>query len=482
MKQNDLTDLLIEESQTVYSALEKIDKNGKGLVFAVDSNGKLTGILTDGDVRRKLLKGINLKDPVLMAMNREFIAVHEDDPVEEIWNSFGDKYRFIPLVDKTDKLIDYWAWDFFTRIPIAEPSLNGNEARYIYDCLSTNWISSKGRYIEQFEEAFAIFCGTQYAITVMNGTASLHLALVSLGVGPGDEVIIPSLTFIATANAVSYTGATPVFVDCDRGTWTISPSEVEKAITPHTKGMIPVHLYGQPCHMNALEKIAKRYNLWIVEDAAEALGARYQGKPVGSLGEIGCFSFFGNKIITTGEGGMLVTDDPEIAARARMLRDHGMSRDRKYWHPEIGFNYRMTNLQAALGLAQMERIEDILKQRCRLTKDYQNRLSNAEGLIFQQVINYAESICWMFSVVLDESKCPPDTRDRILQAMEKNHIECRPFFYPIYKMPPYYQKIRDPNTEYLSKNGLNLPSFLNISEQAIDRVCEVLLNVLYEVV
>ncbi len=469
---------LITETESIYQALKKIDQNAEGILFVVDDKRKLKGTLTDGDIRRTILKGVALEDSIHLAMNEQFIYVLNDASFEEIWKQFRGKYNFIPLVDKLGRITDYWAWDVFSRIPIAEPSLNGNEAKYVFDCLATNWISSTGQYISKFEESFAKFCGTKHAITVMNGTVSLHLALEALNVGPGDEIIIPSFTFIATANAVKYTGAKPVFVDCDRGTWTISLSEIKKAITHKTKGIIPVHIYGQPCDMDGLLDIAKKDNLWIIEDTAEALGAYYDKKPVGSFGQFGCFSFFGNKIITTGEGGMLVTNDTNLANKARMLRDHGMDPNKKYWHPEIGFNYRMTNIQAAIGLAQIEKIKTIIKQRARISEAYDKRLSNIPGIILPTKRENVQTVCWMYSILLDENIYPLGTIDKIITYFKQNRIESRPLFYPIYAMPPYQQNIYHKNAEYLSKNGISLPSFSTLNGRTINRVCNVLVKIL----
>ena len=249
------------------------------------------------------------------------------------------------------------------RIMVAEPTLGGNERKYVLDCLDTNWISSNGKYIGMLESAFAEFCGSKHAIACNNGTTSLHLALVAMGLEPGDEVIIPTVTYIATANCVRYCHATPVLVDVEPGTLNVDPAAIEKAITPKTKGIIPVHLYGYPADMDAINAIAQRHGLFVLEDAAEAHGATIGGRRVGSMGTAASFSFFGNKIVTTGEGGMLTTDDDDLAARMRLLRGQGMDPKRRYWFPVVGYNYRMTNIQAAIGLGQMERVSEKLAKR-----------------------------------------------------------------------------------------------------------------------
>ena len=246
------------------------------------------------------------------------------------------------------------------RIAVAAPTLNGNEKRYVLECLETTWISSIGRFITEFERGFARFCGVEHAIAVSNGTNALHLALVALGVTSGDEVIVPSLTYVATANAVTYCGAKPVLVDCDPRTLNIDPAAIAGKITAHTKGIIPVHLYGHPADMDPIISVAREHGLFVLEDAAEAHGAEYKGRRVGGLGNCAAFSFFGNKIMTTGEGGMVTTNDSALAAKLRLYRGQGLDPGRRYWHPVIGYNYRMTNIAAALGLAQLEQVDELM--------------------------------------------------------------------------------------------------------------------------
>ncbi len=250
-------------------------------------------------------------------------------------------------------------------IPIYEPILGSTEEQYVCQAVQSGWISSNGKYIKEFETLFAAFCGTAHGISVSNGTTALHLILHALGIGPGDEVIVPALSFVASANAVHYTGAKPVFADVDPVTWTIDPASVEALITERTKAIMPVHLYGHPAPMAALRLLAEQHDLLIVEDAAEAHGAQVGTQRTGALGHAAAFSFFANKVITTGEGGMVTTDDAALAARCRMLRDHAMPPERRYWHDEVGFNYRMTNLQAAVGVAQMARIDEFLRRKPR---------------------------------------------------------------------------------------------------------------------
>ncbi|MDP3184549.1 MAG: DegT/DnrJ/EryC1/StrS family aminotransferase, partial [Anaerolineales bacterium] len=352
-------------------------------------------------------------------------------------------------------------------IPISEPLLSGNELAYVNDCVRSGWVSSLGKYIPEFEQGFADFCGVRHGIAVSNGTAALHLALVALGIGPGDEVIIPTLTFIATANAVRYTGATPVFADSEPETWNLDPQDVARRITPHTRAIIPVHVYGHPANMAPILDLAKQHNLHVIEDAAEAHGARYQGKRVGSLGEINAFSFYGNKIITTGEGGLLTTDEDALAEKVRFLRDHAMSPEKRYWHTEVGFNYRMTNLQAALGVAQMERIEEFIARKRWIAESYNQGLREVAAIRLPPEAPWATSVYWMYSILLNKDF--PLSRDEVMARLRQQNIDSRPFFYPIHVQPPYKADISLPVAENLSRRGINLPSAVTLSEEDIQR-------------
>jgi len=355
-------------------------------------------------------------------------------------------------------------------IPISEPLLSGNEAAYVSECVRSGWVSSLGKYIPEFEMRFADFCGVRHGIAVSNGTAALHLALVALGIGPGDEVIVPTLTFIATANAVHYTGATPVFADSEAETWNLDPQDVARRITPRTRAIIPVHIYGHPANMAPILELAKQHSLHVIEDAAEAHGARYQGKRVGGLGEINAFSFYGNKIITTGEGGLLTTDDDILAEKVRFLRDHAMSPEKRYWHTEIGYNYRMTNLQAALGVAQMERIEEFIARKRWIAATYNQGLREIASITLPPEASWATSVYWMYSILL--AKDFPLSRDEVMLSLRQQNIDSRPFFYPIHVQPPYQADISLPVAEDLSRRGINLPSAVTLGEEDIQRIVQ----------
>ncbi len=359
-------------------------------------------------------------------------------------------------------------------IPVAEPQFGQNELAYVTDCIKTGWVSSKGKYVSRFEHAFAEFCGTKHGVACFNGTIALHLVLAALNIGVGDEVIVPTLTFVATANAVAYTGAKPVFVDSEPETWCISPAGIEAAITSRTKAIIPVHLYGHPADMDSIKEIAKKHNLIIIEDAAEAHGATYKGLPVGSLGDAAIFSFMANKIITTGEGGIVVTDDKAFAERCLFLENHARNPESPYWHTEIGFNYRMTNLQAALGVAQLEQIEKFIAVRRKNAAYYMARLDNIEGLTMPPNKDWADSVYWMFAPLIEPEFCCD--RDMVMLKLREKGIESRPFFSPIHHMPMYNTGQSLPIAEQLSATGINLPSGTTLTSEQIDFVCDVLLE------
>ena len=353
-------------------------------------------------------------------------------------------------------------------IPVAEPNLGSEEEKFVLECIRSTWISSTGAFIQKFEEEFSNYMGVKYAISCSNGTAALHLALLALDIKEGDEVILPTLTFISTANVITYVGAKPVFVDSDFETWNINPKLIEEKITAKTKAIIPVHLYGYPAHMKEIMKIAKKYHLYVIEDAAEAHAAKYLNKYVGTLGNIGCFSFFGNKIITSGEGGMLITNSKRLVEKIHLYKNHGMSPKKKYYHPVIGYNYRMTNLQAALGYAQMKRINNLLIKRKQIETWYRESLSKVSGIVFQPLKKEVSNVCWLFSALITPRY--GKTRKSLQDYLKKKGIDSRPFFYPITHFPMYKIFETFPNAQRLSKWGINLPSSPNLDKSHISYI------------
>ena len=364
------------------------------------------------------------------------------------------------------------------KYPISQPTIGQKEAEYVIDAVQSGWVSSLGPYIEKFEKAFAKFCHTKYALTTSNGTTGLHLALVAAGIGPGDEVIIPDLSFIATANAVVYTGATPIFVDIEEATLAINSECIEKAISSKTKAIIPVHLYGQPANMQEINKMAAKYNLVVIEDAAEAHGATYKNQPVGGLGLCGVFSFYGNKIITTGEGGMIVTNDYQLYERAKFLRDHAMSSAKRYWHNETGYNYRMTNIQAALGLAQLEQIDLFVQKRLEILAWYEKALCNLACIKLNRSAEWSKSVPWIICAEIDGLDY--ESRDALIDLLHLKGIDTRPYFYPMSDMP-MFENANTIVAHNISKKGINLPIYLELCETDICHIANELISALFAI-
>ena len=351
-------------------------------------------------------------------------------------------------------------------IPVYKPSIGDREKKYVAEAMDSGWVSSKGAFLDRFEKDFAAYLGLAHGVSAANGTVALHLAFAALGIGPGDEVIVPTLTYIASVNAIAYTGARPVFVDSDPGCWNLDPDQIERAITPRTRAIEVVHLYGHPADMDPILEIAARHNLHVVEDAAESHGALYKGRRVGALGTVAAFSFFGNKIITTGEGGMLVTGDDELAAHARHLRGQGVSATRTYWHDILGFNYRMTNIAAAMGCAQLERVDETLSAKRTVAGWYGRELEGVDGVTLQGEASWARCVFWMNSILV-----APELRDPLMSHLAGEGIETRPFFHPAHTMPVHRTDESFPVAERLGASGINLPSFAELEEDQVASIC-----------
>lgn len=358
-------------------------------------------------------------------------------------------------------------------IYVYEPDLSGREREYLLDAFDSSWISSRGPYLDRFESLFSQVSQAGRAAAVSNGTVALHLALHCLGIGPGDEVIVPSFTYIASVNTIVQTGATPVFADSKADDWLIDPDHVEKLITPRTRAIMPVHLYGAICDMDRLCAIAQQHKLEIIEDCAEALGATYKGRQAGTFGKVATFSFFGNKLVTTGEGGMVTTKDEELFERMVIAKGQGQDPSRRYWHSVLGFNYRMTNLAAAIGLAQLERVEQILERKREIGKMYRTLLSSRNDLSFQVLPNYVESSEWLVSVLL-----PKDShRELVMSRMAEAGIETRPTFYCAHSMPPHYRaELNLPIAQAIAERGISLPSHPKLTDTQIEQVCATLIR------
>ena len=369
-------------------------------------------------------------------------------------------------------------------IPVCQPWLPGREKEYVNDALDSNWVSSAGKYIKRFEEEFASFCSTKYGVCCSNGLAALHLACASIGLMEGDEVIVPTFTMAASINAIIFTGATPVLIDADKDTYCINANQIEDKINEKTKAIMPVHIYGHVCDMDRIIEIAKKYNLYVIEDAAEAHGAEYKGRMAGSLGDIGCFSFYGNKILTTGEGGMSVTNNEAFANKMRLLRNHAFDLPR-FVHNEVGFNYRLTNLQAAIGVAQTENAKKLVEARRNVGLRYDRLLKNISGLILPKEKEYAKNIYWMYGVVLGDGIRL--SKEEIMGRLKEKGVDTRSFFIPMHRQPAYINKTVSnspdcsgnfPVADKISERGFYLPSSSNLSDGNAIKVARVLGEIL----
>lgn len=360
------------------------------------------------------------------------------------------------------------------RIPLARPVIGSLEETFVLEALRSGWVSSRGPFVDRLERELARCCEADAAVVTANGTVALHLAVLALGLQPGDEVVVPALTYVATANAVRYACAQPVLVDVSPDTWTLDPHGIEAVVSPKTRGIIAVHLYGHPADMGPIIAVARRRNLWVVEDAAEALGARYHGRTVGSLGDAATFSFYGNKLITSGEGGAVTCNDAAVAERLRLLRNQGVTAGRNYWHSVIGYNYRLTNVAAALAAAQLSQLSKFVARRRSIIARYERNLMEVPGIAPQPRQPWAVTSPWMTSFTMDES-VRTDTRDRLLAHLSNRGIETRPFFTPIHNLPPYRHLALEgemPVAEGLGLRGFNLPTYFDLRDHEIDEICE----------
>ena len=455
-------------SETLFAAIEKCLDNGLGTCLVVDEDeNRFVGRITLDDIGKAVLGGA-LLNPSLSQNLDIFAHRLANDPS-------SDSQVLQPVLDATGRLVGVTIDRASQHVQVARPDMTHDEFRSILDAFLSSWISSKGPYVGKFEQDFCSFIGARHGIAVSNGTVALHLALVALGIGPGDEVIVPDLTFAATINAVLYCGATPVIVDVGRRTWCMSLAAVEQACTPRTKAIIPVHLYGRPAEIGPITEFAKKRGIAVVEDCAEAHGARYNGRPVGQFGDINCFSFYANKIVTTGEGGMCLTNSPELADSIRILRDHGITPNRSYWHERVGFNYRITNLQAAIGHSQVWRIDDTLARNKGVADLYHNALRSIPGVRFPPPMDRIyEPVVWLACVQVPASK-----RDALLKAAVEAKIEMRPFFHSLSSLPPYERYARRcPNSAELAATGVNLPTSRAVDLQVVHRIVKVFRDVL----
>jgi perosamine synthetase len=461
---------LCKGSESLLAAIEKCLDNGTGVCFVIDSDRRMLGRITLDDLRRAISDGGALVDSTL----ERHLADRDGEGKYDFHRGRNDTSPHsevvMPVIDYEGRVIDVLVDNSKQFVQVSRPDLSHREFRALLDAFLSSWISSRGESIRQFEGEFASFIGMRHGIAVSNGTVALHLALAALGVGPGDEVIVPDLTFAATINAVLYCGATPVIVDVDPATWTMSAAGVRNAVTPRTRAIVPVHLYGRPAEMGPIAAFARERRLRVIEDCAEAHGARYAGRRLGSFSDVACFSFYGNKIVTTGEGGMCLTNSEALFGTLMQLRDHGMSATRAYWHDRVGYNYRMTNLQAAIGIAQLSRVKATLERNRRLEALYREHLAGIPGVVFPPSMDGAcEPVVWLVCV-----QVPAEARDAVLDAAKRASVELRPFFHPLSTMPPYERYARAcPHSQALSRTGINLPTSNAVDRRVAEKVAAI---------
>jgi len=458
----DVARFTCRDDEALWAGIERAVDNGYGILFVTDATGVMTGMVNLDLLRAALRKGAHLG----------FTRIGD---VAVKWETQASGATASPVRDGDGRVLGISLRPEAKFLPVSEPDLGTRELRYLVDAFLSTWISSIGDYIRSFEASFASRVGATHGIATANGTVSLHLALEALGIGDGDEVIVPDFTFAASANTVMHTGARPVLVDVDPDTWCLSVETIERAITPRTRAIMPVHVFGRPAPMTEIAALARSRGLFVIEDCAEAHGARYDGKPVGSFSDVASFSFFGNKIITTGEGGMCVTSNPDLAARMRMLRDHGMRPDRRYWHDEAGFNYRMTNMQAAVGCAQLERMDELIAMRRAVHARYEAALVGVPGVAFPPPMSSrTEAVVWFSCITV-----PADKRPALIAACRDANIDLRPFFHGLSAMPAYRRYARVcPTSTALSMSGINLPTMRKVDARMAEIIAEIFRRVL----
>lgn len=455
---------------TISDVLEVLNAGVFGIALMCDEDQKLVGIFTDSDMRRVMLSGAGLKKPARGFANAKFSFARQTQGHQAAIGLLSANRRHVPILNELDQPVDMVSLTEIWKLGIASPNLAGNEIKYVADCMASGWISSQGGYVKKFEQALADYLETDGVLAVSNGTCALHLAMAALDIGPGDEVLVPNLTFGATANAVIHCGATPVFVDVDPIHWCIDPEAITAAITPKSKAIIPVHIYGHPAEMQKIMAVAREHNLFVVEDCAEAIGAKVEDTHIGNFGDIGCFSFFANKIITTGEGGAVSSKHPHLIERMKLLMNHGMNPARRYWHLEVGYNYRMTNMQAAIGLAQMERIDQFITRRNEIAKRYHDGLSDLDWLALPQQANWAERINWLYSISVKDHA--PVTRVQLMEELALLNIETREIFPPLNIQPAFGSTARQlfPVTSTISECSMSLPTSVEMDDGMVDHV------------
>ena len=479
-KHKSIKKFLITENKSIKDALNMMNMNMQGICFVV-SKKKLIGVLTEGDIRKKIIKGLNLNNKISKIYNQNPFYLKYKTPKHLIIRHLNEKIRVIPLINGNKEVIDYASFYELKKTNLYNPSLLGNELKYLRDCVTSNWISSQGKYVNFFENKFKSVLNFKNALSVSSGTAGLILGLKAMNLNKNDEIIVPNLTFAASINAIVHAGAKPVLVDIDHNDWNISVDLIKKAITKKTRGIICVHLFGLPCKMKEIIKITKKFKLFLIEDCAESIGSKYRNRNTGFFGDIAVFSFYGNKTITTGEGGMVVSKNKNLHQKIEILRDHGMDKKRKYWHNLIGYNFRMTNMQAAIGLGQLERFDKIIEKKINIASYYKKNLKSIkEKIFFQKENSDIKNSYWLITMGINNGSLKKTKK--IMDYLYKNGIETRPMFYPSNIMPPYnkfkfVKSKKISNSEIISRSSICLPSSTDLTKKRIKFICKKIIEI-----
>jgi perosamine synthetase len=490
-----ISSLIIKENSTIKEAMKSIHQGGLGIALIVNKNNALLGVVTDKNIRDALLSGKDFSFPVKKIMTKNPVIALEGTPATKLLEIILNKrVHQLPIVNKDRKVVDIVLLSELKSIPLSAPDITYKEVEIINKVLATPYLSI-GPTIKEFEQKIANYIGTKYAVAVNSGTSGLHLCIRSLDIKNGDEVITTPFSFIASANCILFEGAKPIFVDINENTLCIDVSKIEEKITKKTKAILPVHIFGHPCEMDKIMEIARKHNLAVIEDACEALGAehtsrdifpsvKYKRKKVGSFGNVGVFSFYPNKPLTTGEGGVIVTDDEEIAKLCQSMRNQGRDENGSWLcHKRLGYNYRMPEMCAALGVAQMERIEEILKKRQKVAELYSKRLNRIEGIKIPYVAKNVKMSWFVYVIRLDSEKFSREDRNKIIKELEKMGINCRDYFPPIHLEPFYvemfsYKRGSFPITEKISNSTIAFPFYNNLTEEEINYICDSLENII----
>ena len=468
-----LKNLIVEENLSLKYALKVIDLSGLEACFVTKKN-KLLNIITDGDIRRALLKGYKLSDNIKKIKSKKnFITVKENYDFLDLQKKIS-KYKIVPIINNSGEIIDYANEKRFRQLPQSEPSFRGNELKYVSEAIKSGWISSIGKYVNIFQKKFSFFIKNKYCLTTSSGTTAIQLAISTLKLKPKDEIIVPDYTFVSPINSIIHSNCKPVLVDIDNKNLCLSINSIKKVFTKNTKAIIIVHLYGNTPELDKIIKFCKQKKIKVIEDCAEAFGTYYNGKHVGNFGHFGTFSFFGNKTISTGEGGMITFKKKEDYLLAKKLRDHGMRQDKKYWHDEVGFNFRMTNLQAAIGCAQIEKANKFINRKIQIFKRYNLKLKNLKFVNMVKESSKIKNSHWLtFILVKDDS-----IRDKLLSFLNSKGIEVRSGFYSAHQMDIYKnfknKKINYSNSKKISSSIITLPSSVSLKNQEIDYICKLI--------